>query len=196
MNRRTAVGVLGSLALGSVAAAWAPRTHAQPVCTLTPEQIEGPFYLDQARIREAISEDKPGVPLQLILRVLEASASCAPIPKAAVDKTFLRGTQLTDTAGDVRFRTIYPGWYSGRTPHVHLKFRVGAKAATTQLYFPDEVTNAVYARAPYARHPNRDTTNAMDRFLAPIGDKSLVMWTMAGDGDGYVATATVALRTS
>jgi len=79
---------------------------------------------------------------------------------------------------------------------VHLKLRVGAKAATTQLYFPDEVTNAVYARAPYARHPNRDTTNATDRFLAPIGDKSLVMWTMAGDGDGYVATATVALRTS
>jgi protocatechuate 3,4-dioxygenase beta subunit len=81
------------------------------------------------------------------------------------DKTFLRGTQLTDAAGAVQFRTIYPGWYSGRTPHVHLKFRVGAKAASTQLYFPDEVTNAGYARAPYDRHPNRDTTNATDRFL-------------------------------
>jgi protocatechuate 3,4-dioxygenase beta subunit len=160
MNRRTAVGVLGSLAFGTVAAAWGQRALAQPVCKLTPEQIEGPFYLDQARIREAISEGKPGVPLQLILRVLEASASCAPIPKAAVDvwqcdalgiysgyegaavaprhvepvddKTFLRGTQLTDAAGAVRFRTIYPGWYSGRTPHVHLKLRVGAKAATTR----------------------------------------------------------------
>src|SRR5205809_557946 len=224
MNRRTAVGVLGSLAFGTVAAAWGRRALAQPVCTLTPEQIEGPFYLDQPRIREAISEGKPGVPLQLILRVLEASTSCAPIPKAAVDvwqcdalgvysgyegaaiapghvepvddKTFLRGTQLTDAAGAVRFRTIYPGWYQGRTPHVHLKLRVGAKVATTQLYFPDEVTNAVYARAPYGRHPNRDTTNATDRFLAPIADRSLVMWTMARDGDGYLATATVALRTS
>ena len=224
MNRRTAVGVLGSLAFGTVPAAWGRRALAQPVCTLTPEQIEGPFYLDQARIREAISEGKPGVPLQLILRVLEASASCAPIPNAAVDvwqcdalgiysgyegaaiaprhvepvddKTFLRGTQLTDAAGAVRFRTIYPGWYSGRTPHVHLKLRVGAKAVTTQLYFPDEVTNAVYARAPYDRHPNRDTTNATDRFLRPIADKSLVTWTMARDGDGYVAAATVALRTS
>jgi hypothetical protein len=79
---------------------------------------------------------------------------------------------------------------------VHLKLRVGAKAVTTQLYFPDEVTNAVYARAPYDRHPNRDTTNATDRFLRPIADKSLVTWTMARDGDGYVAAATVALRTS
>ena len=85
MNRRTAVGLLGSLAVGTVAAAWAQRALAQPLCTLTPEQIEGPFYLDLARIREAISEGKPGVPLQLTLRVLDASASCAPIPKAAVD---------------------------------------------------------------------------------------------------------------
>src|SRR6266446_4632638 len=212
MNRRTAVGVL------------AGRAFAQPVCTLTPEQIEGPFYLDQARMREAISEDKPGVPLQLILRVVEASASCAPISKAAVDvwqcdalgiysgyegaavaprhvepvddKTFLRGTQLTDATGAVQFRTIYPGWYSARTPNVHLKLRVGAKSATTQLYFPDEVTNAVYARAPYDRHPNRDTTNTTDRFLGSIADKSLVMWTMARDGDGYIADATVAFRTS
>src|SRR6266513_1784815 len=221
MNRRKAVGVLGSLV---VASAWGRRVLAQPVCTLTPEQIEGPFYLDQARIREDISEGKPGVPLDLVLRVLEASASCAPISRAAVDvwqcdalgiysgyegaaiaprhvepvddKRFLRGTLLTDAGGAVRFRTIYPGWYSGRTPHVHLKVRVGAKAATTQLYFPDEVTNAVYARPPYNRHPNRDTTNATDRFLGPIADKSLVMWTTERDGDGYVAAATIALKTS
>ena len=224
MNRRRAVGVLGSLAVGAVAAGWGRCAQAQPACTLTPEQIEGPFYLDKALIREVISEGKPGMPLQLVLRVIEASASCTPIPQAAVDvwqcdalgiysgyegaaiaprhvepvdeKTFLRGTQLTDGAGGVRFRTIYPGWYLGRTPHVHLKLRVGAKVATTQLYFPDEVTSAVYARAPYDRHPNRDTTNATDRFLGAIADKSLVMWTMARDGDGYIATATVALRTS
>ena len=112
------------------------------------------------------------------------------------DKTFLRGTQVADRAGGVGFRTIYPGWYLGRTPHVHLKLRVGAKAATTQLYFPDEITNAVYARPPYNRHPSRDTTNATDRFLGAIADKSLVTWTMAREGDGYVAAATIGLLTS
>src|SRR5258705_214315 len=94
MNRRKVVGVLGSLALGTVASAWGRRALAQPVCTLTPEQIEGPFYLDQAGVREDISEGKPGVPLRMVLHVVDASASCAPIARAAVDdKTFLRGTQ-------------------------------------------------------------------------------------------------------
>ena len=134
MDRRKAVGALGSLALGTVASAWGRRALAQPACTLTPEQIEGPFYLDQARAREDISEGKPGVPLRLVLHVVDASASCAPIPRAALDvwqcdalgiysgyegaaiaprhvepvddKTFLRGTQFTDAAGAVRFRTI------------------------------------------------------------------------------------------
>src|SRR5258706_6641835 len=85
MNRRRAVGVLGSLAFGGVATAWSRRALAQPVCTLTPEQIEGPFYLDKAGIREDISEGKPGVPLRPVIRVVGASGSCAPIPKAAVD---------------------------------------------------------------------------------------------------------------
>src|SRR5258707_7341253 len=85
MNRRTAVGVLGGLVFGTVAAARGRRALAQPVCTLTPEQIEGPFYLDQARIRQDISEGKRGVPLELVVRVLEASASCTPLPQAAVD---------------------------------------------------------------------------------------------------------------
>jgi protocatechuate 3,4-dioxygenase beta subunit len=224
MNRRKAVGALGGLAVGTVAAAWSRRALAQPICTLTPEQIEGPFYVDQARVRDVISEGKPGVALRLAIHVIAASSSCAPIPGTRVDvwhcdalgiysgyegvaiaprhlepvddQAFLRGTQLTDAAGGVQFRTIYPGWYEGRTPHVHLKLRVGAKVATTQIYFPDEVTDAVYARTPYDRHAKRDTTNATDRFLGQVADKSLVMWTIAREADGYVASATVALRTS
>src|SRR3979409_620393 len=77
MNRRTAVGVLGSLAFGTVATAWGRRALAQPVCTLTPEQIEGPFYLDQARVREDISQAKPGVSLRRALPVRRADSASA-----------------------------------------------------------------------------------------------------------------------
>jgi protocatechuate 3,4-dioxygenase beta subunit len=100
--------------------------------------MEGPYYLDRARVRGDITEGKPGVPLRLALRVTDADPSCTPIAKAVVDvwhcdalgiysgyagaavapthvqpvddKTFLRGTQPTDAAGDAQFRTIYPGW--------------------------------------------------------------------------------------
>ena len=64
------------------------------------------------------------------------------------------------------------------------------------LWYGTFGAKARLSRAPYNRHPNRDTTNATDRFLGPIANKSLVMWTMERDGDGYVAAATIALRTS
>src|SRR5712691_2266309 len=190
MNRRTAVGVLGCLAFGTVAAASGRRAratsvHADAGADRRPV-LPGPGSHSRSHLRgQARRAATAHSPRVRGLRVLRADPPCR------------RGRLAMRCARHLlRFRTIYPGWYQGRTPHVHLKLRVGAKAATTQLYFPDEVTNAVYARAPYDRHPNRDTTNATYRFLGPIGDKSLVMWTMARDGDGYVAAATVALRTS
>jgi len=111
------------------------------------------------------------------------------------DKTFLRGTQLTDAAGAAQFRTIYPGWYTGRTTHVHVKVRVGTKVATTQFYFPEDVTRRVYQRPPYNQHPNPDTSNATDTALKNVSAKPLLMLTLSPDGNGYLATATIALKT-
>jgi protocatechuate 3,4-dioxygenase beta subunit len=60
-------------------------------------------------------------------------------------ETFLRGTQFTDADGQVRFATIYPGWYPGRTPHIHLKvFLDAANLVTGQLYFPDDLSARIY----------------------------------------------------
>jgi protocatechuate 3,4-dioxygenase beta subunit len=224
VDRRTAVTVLGGLALGAVATAWTSVARAQTVCTLTPEQMEGPYYLDLANVRQNITEGKPGVPLRLALRIREASASCAPIAKASVDvwhcdalgiyagyegavvapthvkpvndKTFLRGTQISDAGGAVQFRTIYPGWYTGRTTHIHVKVHVGTKVATTQLYFPEDVTTAVYRRAPYDQHPGRDTSNATDIALKDVSDKPFLMWTISADGSGYLASAALAIKTA
>lgn len=39
------------------------------------------------------------------------------------DYTWLRGVQQTDEDGMVEFDTIVPGWYSGRTAHIHVKVR-------------------------------------------------------------------------
>ena len=99
--------------------------------------VEGPFYFDPKLVRSDITEGKQGAPLSLTLQILEAN-DCAPVPDTRVDvwhtdalglysgyeqqqtgssegETFLRGTRLTGGDGEVRFTTIYPGWYPGRT---------------------------------------------------------------------------------
>jgi protocatechuate 3,4-dioxygenase beta subunit len=156
-------------------------------CILTPEAMEGPFYFDPKLVRAGIAEGKSGAPLALVLTVTEAE-SCAAIGKARVDiwhcdglgvysgyarqatgaaegETFLRGTQFSAADGTVRFDTIYPGWYPGRTPHIHFKVILDDKARVTgQLYFPDTVSERIYAAySPYReRKQDRETMNAND----------------------------------
>lgn len=85
-------------------------------------------------------------------------------------ETFLRGSQRTDAAGTCQFQTIWPGWYSGRTVHVHMSAHLGqGRTVTTQLYFPDELNDEVLATGPYADRGPRDTTNATDTIYAEGG---------------------------
>jgi protocatechuate 3,4-dioxygenase beta subunit len=72
---------------------------------------------------------------------------------------------VTDAAGAVRFASIFPGWYPGRTVHVHVRVRAFDGAATTfdfatQLFFDDAVSDRILARPPYDARGPRDTTNA------------------------------------
>ncbi|MBM7774428.1 protocatechuate 3,4-dioxygenase beta subunit [Actinokineospora baliensis] len=79
------------------------------------------------------------------------------------DKRYLRGAQVTDTDGVVRFTTIWPGWYRGRTVHIHAMVHLNnTKALTTQLMFEDSLNDKVYTAAPYSTHTGRDTTNDDD----------------------------------
>ena len=80
---------------------------------------------------------------------------------------FLRGQQLSDADGAVRFVTIYPGWYPGRTVHIHFKVRTEPDAPfgrefTSQLYFHDRLTDRVHHRPPYAQRGPRSVTNRED----------------------------------
>lgn len=123
-------------------------TSASAICTLTKELTEGPYYLDHALVRSNVTENKPGVPLQLTLTVVD-TATCAPLNKALVEVwycdalgeysgfvgnnghqepdngTFLRGGVLTGPDGVATLTGIYPGWYRGRCIHVHLKLHTG-----------------------------------------------------------------------
>jgi protocatechuate 3,4-dioxygenase beta subunit len=110
------------------------------------------------------------------------TADTAPRTEYLSDQTFLRGRQTTDSDGVVELHTIYPGWYPGRTVHIHLMVHTGDRVLTSQLYFPDPLSDEVLASAPYAARPGRDTTNATDTIFPTGGDPALLDVDRAGDG--------------
>jgi len=116
-----------------------------------------------------------------------ATAKTAPRGMYLAGQTFLRGSQVTDQAGIVEFRTIYPGWYPGRTVHIHVIVRAVGRVFTSQLYFPEAVTDEVFARPPYDERPERDTTNATDEIFSSGADPAVLDLTST-DG-AYLAAA-------
>jgi protocatechuate 3,4-dioxygenase beta subunit len=123
-----------------------------------------------------------------------------PAPHPSDDRRFLRGVQLSDANGRLRFVTIYPGWYPGRAVHVHLLVRVGGALAgetvagghvahTGQLFFPEETSDAVFTRAPYAAHAGDRVRQTQDFIFLRGGDSGLA--TLSQTGDGYVAEASI-----
>jgi protocatechuate 3,4-dioxygenase beta subunit len=119
-----------------------------------------------------------------------------------VDATrFLRGVQLTDAKGLVEFATVYPGWYSGRAIHIHLKAHMGSLtghvAHTGQFFFPEDLTERVAKLEPYAKRLNvHRTTQAEDHvFTEQHGSTQMLAIDRLGrkDSDGFVATITVAV---
>lgn len=210
------------LTAGLAAAGWraAETSGAGPAavasgavsCVLTPEMTEGPYYIPGEKLRRNITEGKPGVPLALRLAVVDVS-TCRPMRGAAVDvwhadatgvysgfgaaagsRTFLRGIQRTDATGVALFETIYPGWYPGRTVHVHVKVHLGGNVVHTgQLFFPDALTDVVYRRSPYSRRPNRTTRNPQDAIFANGGSRSMLR--LRRRGAGYIGSVTMGVHT-
>ena len=102
------------------------------------------------------------------------TAESAPRTAVGSDQTFLRGRQATDTSGMVEFRTIYPGWYPGRTVHIHMIVHAEGAAFTTQLYFPESINDVVFASSPYNQHRGRDTTNDTDEIFLAGGQAAVL----------------------
>lgn len=221
-----ATGLVARAASGSDTTPVNLAAQASPssaVCVATPEETEGPYFVDELLYRSDIRTDpadgttKPGVPLALAFNISTISGpACAPLAGATVDiwhcdalgvysderannsvgKKFLRGTQVTDESGMVRFTTIYPGWYRGRAVHIHFKVRTDpmantGKQMTSQLYFDDALTDQVYTQAPYAGRGMRDTPNSRDGIFANGGDQLLL--SLIRDDDGYAAAFNIGM---
>ena len=205
------LGLAGWKATESEGAGPAGVSSGAVACVLTPEQTEGPYYISGEKFRRDITEGRTGVPLLLRLRVVDAS-TCKPIRGAAVDiwhadalgvysgfgagaksRTFMRGIQRTDANGLARFRTVYPGWYQGRTVHTHVKVHVAGNVVHIgQLYFPDSLTDKVFRRKPYSRRPRRTTRNANDFVFAQGGRRSMLG--LRRSGTGYVGAITMGVN--
>jgi protocatechuate 3,4-dioxygenase beta subunit len=237
ITRRSALVRLGGvLATAFGVAGWklvSPHAASAEVvsCLLAPEQTEGPYYIANEKVRRDITERRPGTPLALRLKVVDAS-TCKPIKGAMVEvwhcdagglysgfvnasaggpppsgggggggsqptdkRTFLRGGQRSDATGTATFKTIYPGWYRGRTVHIHVKVHLGGNVVHTgQLYFPDTLTDTVYAKAPYNKRPGRGTRNANDGIFGSGGASSTLRLTRGNSG--YVGTITMGVHRS
>lgn len=196
-----------------------PVSEDEPLsgsCVVRPELTEGPFYVDAELLRSDIREDRAGVPLVLafsVSRVVESA--CERLPGAIVDvwhadasgdysgvgsqsgPRFLRGIQQTGADGAARFTTIYPGWYPGRTPHIHFKVRSSAAAVsayefTSQLFFDDDLSREIYTSvAPYTARGVQDRSNTSDGIYRRGGSRMLLDVT---ETDGaYTAAFDIAL---
>ena len=180
-------------------------------CAVTPNETIGPYPSLVDLFRSDIREGKSGTQLDLAITVVNTTNSCTALTGVNVEiwqcdasgnysqygseraQTYLRGIQTTDANGQVRFTTVYPGWYQGRATHIHVEVtRNGQSLKVTQIAFPDSVNAEVYGNGVYASRGNNPTTNTRDGIFADSINSELA--SVAGNpSSGYLATFTIGL---
>ncbi|HEX6575933.1 MAG TPA: intradiol ring-cleavage dioxygenase [Gemmatimonadaceae bacterium] len=235
-NRGSANAADSSVAIAAARDSTAKSTQL-PGCVVKPELTVGPYFLDNQLERRDIRDGKPGAMLQLTFLVSQITGGqCKPLEGAVVDvwhcdasgaysgfndrmegfntvgQKFLRGYQKTSSTGAAAFTTIYPGWYRGRTVHIHFKIRApwapGTQVTdagkqydfTSQLFFDDTFTDRVFASAPYNAKGARDLRNSSDGIFRQSGDSLLLNVGTVTNSDhalqGYAATFEIGLDLS
>src|SRR6476646_5860779 len=195
-----------------------------PSCVVVPELTEGPYYVNENLERSDIRIDtsdgstSKGAVLTLDWVVSQVDGNaCIPLEGVLVDvwhcdaagtysdvggekgHDYLRGYQHTDASGKARIVTIYPGWYQGRAVHIHFKIRTDAAAPsglefTSQLFFDDAFSDAVYSTGVYAAKGKPDVPNASDGIYQQ--SQGMTLLDVVKDGDGYKATFELAVQTA
>ena len=186
-------------------------------CTTSPTETTGPFptKTPSSLVTNDIRSDRTGVPLAIKITINNKNSNCAALAGAIVDiwhcdkdgyyseyggtgmqqanftsVHFLRGRQTTDANGLVQFTSVFPGWYSGRAPHIHVHVydASGRSLLVTQIAFPTDVCDTVYTTATndYTRG-KQDTSNARDNVFADSLASELA--TVSGSvANGYTLT--------
>ena len=215
LNRRDVLKTIGGAGLAAVFGARAldylgEDAQAASTCLLTPEVTEGPYWVENSLTRRDIRAGKAGLPLVLRFTILNAK-TCKPIDKADVEiwhcdalgnysavngasSRFLRGHQKSNALGKAEFLTIFPGWYRGRTPHIHMKVSVGGNEVHTgQIFFNEQITAQVYKQAPYSSRGQYDTPHARDNIYEQAGGSTaqVKLAKRTGGLKGYVGTIAI-----
>jgi len=198
----------------------------------TLEGEEGPYFVDDSASgynRSNIlsnldgTSTQTGVPFALTLYVYDAKNNCAAMQNVQIDiwhcnasgvysaeavesttgQSWLRGYQLTDANGMVQFATIIPGWYSGRTTHIHLRLRSTYDSSsaggtnTMQLFFDQTLVDTLDTTvSPYSSEGKNSTTNASDRVYSQQEEGTTLMTLSGSVSAGYTATAKIYLPIS
>ena len=177
---------------------------------------------NSAMNRSSVNESKTGVPLTIELVLVNVNGTCTVIPNAYIyiwhcDKdgeysgynttangnhlgeTFCRGIQQTDSMGKATFTTIYPGWYTGRITHVHFQVYLTSLSstvtATSQLAFPQAITQAVYNSTLYAAHgQNSSVPNFASDNVFSDGTTYQLATVTGSVAAGYTATLTIGIN--
>jgi protocatechuate 3,4-dioxygenase beta subunit len=216
--------------LDAASATGAAPGSASTSCVLTASLTEGPYFVDEKLQRSDIRSDpttgavSAGVPLTLEFIVARISdGACTPLTGAYVDvwhcdaagnysdesangtsgRKNLRGYQITDADGVVRFTTIYPGWYSGRAVHIHFKLRVYAGSTksyefTSQFFLDEAQTSAVHANSPYNTRGQRNVVNTTDGIYLGLStaQQSALTLQASQTADGYAGVVDLTVQVS
>ncbi|MEP1093674.1 MAG: intradiol ring-cleavage dioxygenase [Cyclobacteriaceae bacterium] len=185
-------------------------------CLVSPSETAGPFPIKTPAdfVRENIVGDRVGVPLVINIKIENINDNCEPLVGAFVDiwhcdskgnyseyndqldgnftsEHFLRGRQKTDSSGIASFISIYPGWYPGRAPHLHLEIldANGSSILVTQTAFPEEISKTVYATQNYKG--DFDTSNVQDGEFRDSLSSNLAESINGTISNGYTLNETV-----
>ena len=198
------------------------NTPGEDECDVSPRETKGPFptKTPSQMVQSNIKSDRTGVALLINLIIVDKTNKCKPLPGAQVDiwhcdkdgnyseygnhpmqRTdltsvhFLRGRQTTDANGHVSFLSIYPGWYHGRAPHIHIEIfdKSGASLLITQVAFPENISNKVYSSPLYAGRGEADTPNQRDNVFSDSLSEQTA--TVTGNiKDGFTLSSTIVVK--